>query len=130
MMMSMRRKSRALLIKNPMPLSALICSATISVSHAMANDCRSPTNTCGAALGSMMMRSRCHNEKPRTSAVSNNLGVDLPDGGEGVEVQRESDPERDEIDLGQFADAEPENEQRNQPQVRQRAQHLQPRERR
>jgi hypothetical protein len=72
--MSMRRKSRALLIKNPMPWSALICSATISVSHAMASDWRSPTKTCGAALGRMIVRNRCHSEKPRTSAVSSNFG--------------------------------------------------------
>src|SRR6185437_5909249 len=74
MMMSMRRKSRALLIRNPIPLSALICSARISVNHATANDCRTPTSTCGAALGTMMVRNRCQNEKPSTCAVSNSFG--------------------------------------------------------
>src|SRR6478735_667778 len=66
MMMSIRRKSRALLIRKPIPLSALICSATISVSQAIANDCRAPTSTWGAALGTMMRWNRCQNEKPST----------------------------------------------------------------
>src|SRR5690606_9641520 len=38
MMMSMRRKSRAFMMRKPIPLSALICSATIKVSQAIASD--------------------------------------------------------------------------------------------
>ena len=122
--MSMRRKSRALLIRKPIPLSALICSATISVSQAIASDWRSPTSTCGAALGTMIVRNRCQNENPSTLSGFEELRVDLADRREGVEVQREAHPERDQQHLGQLADAEPEDEQRDQAEVRQRAHHL------
>lgn len=74
MMMSIRRKSRALLTRKPIPLSALICSATISVSHAMASDWRKPTSTCGAVLGTMIRVNRAENEKPSACAVSSILG--------------------------------------------------------
>ena len=50
--------------------------------------------------------------------------VDLADRREGVEVQREADAERHQQHLGQFADTEPQDEQRDQAEVRQRPEHL------
>lgn len=52
------------------------------------------------------------------------FGIDLADRREGVQVEREDHPQRHQQDLGQLADPEPQDEQGDQAQVRQRADHL------
>jgi hypothetical protein len=52
------------------------------------------------------------------------LGVHAPDPGVDVEVEREGHAERDDGDLGCLADAEPDDEQRDETHERHRPQHL------
>lgn len=50
--------------------------------------------------------------------------IGLPDAGVQVEGERERHPGRDQRELGFLADAEPQDEQRDQAEVRERPQHL------
>lgn len=52
------------------------------------------------------------------------LAVDTADPGQGVEVEREAHAHRDQGQLGGLVDAHPDDEERDQPEVGQRAQHL------
>jgi len=99
-----------------MPLSAVDLFGTISVSHATGQATAESDQHLWAALGHRMMRSRCQSEKPRTSAFPAVFGSTCGSR-EGIEVQRNATPSADEIHFGQFTDAKPEDEQRNQSQV-------------
>ena len=52
------------------------------------------------------------------------LRIDLPDAQRGVDVDREGDAERDQEDLFRLSDAEPDDDQRQRSQERDRADHL------
>ena len=123
-MMSMRRKSRALLIRKPIPLSALICSATISVSHAIGQRLPHADEHLRCGAGHDDGAEPLPEREAQHLRGFEELRIDLADGREGIQVQRKAHAERDQQHLGQLADAEPQDEQRDQAEVRQCANHL------
>ena len=76
---------------------------------------RNPTRKPGSDPGKMMRRIEREAIQPEGATCFNQLGVDATDGAEGVDVHREDTTERYEIDLGRFADAEPDDEEGKQP---------------
>ena len=72
-MMSVRNQVRASFIRNPSPLLALICSATIMISHAPVSAKRSPTRKFGTAPGTTTSRTSRHRPTPNVLAVSISL---------------------------------------------------------
>ena len=96
----------------------------MSESQATPRLCRSPTSAWGSAPGTTTCRSRWRPGQVQRLGGLEELAVDAADAGEGVQVERERHAQRDQRDLRRLADAHPDDEQRDQPEVRQRAQHL------
>ena len=107
-----------------MPDCAEIVSATISVSHMMPSEKRKPTKIDGSAPGRITRRNRSRGHAVAARHLDQ-LRIDRADAVQRVEVDREEHAERDQEQLGRLVDAEPQDHQRDQRQMRDVADHLQ-----
>ena len=114
----------ARIIRYPMPLVALICSANTSSSQAMAVARRSPTRKPGSAPGRTTRRIGPAARQPDGAASSRSPRVEALDGRAGVDVDREGHAEHDQRDLHRLADAQPHHQQRLEGDDRHEAEHL------
>ena len=103
-----------------MPDSTAIISAATSSSSAVPAPSRSPAKIIGSADGSMTLRITLQRRAPKDDRRPHQQRVGLAHAGVGVDRHREEHAERDHRDLGRLADAQPEDQQRQQRDLRDR----------
>ena len=107
-------------MRYPSPLEALICSANTRSNHATAMARRKPTRKPGSAPGNTMRRIAAPPAQADHLGQLAVAGIDGADGGVGVDIDREHHAERDHGDLRRLPDAEPQDEERLEPDDRAR----------
>ena len=107
-----------------MPELAEIVSATISVSHMMPSGIAQADQDRGQRPGQDDPPEQREAAEPVDPRHLDQAAVDRADAVEGVEVDREGAADRHEEDLRPLVDAEPQDDERDDRQVRHVAQHL------
>ena len=107
-----------------MPEVVAVCSATTRLSQAMPSAGRRPMRRCGRRPGQDHPADQAEAGHATRPGRLDEALVHAPDPVQEVEVQREDRPDRDQGDLRGLADAEPDDEDRHEGQVREHAQRL------
>ena len=100
-------------------------SATIRVSHMMPSPKRTPTKIEGRAPGRITRRNNSRRRHAVDAAHLDKLRIDGADAVLGIDVDRKEHAERDQEELRRLVDAEPEDDERDERQMRNVAHHLQ-----